>query len=171
MSWVSDRQKKQWCSAPVGEFSRAGMTLRHPAFSQTFHLTNWVDSFEAEVQGEMVTFLTHPFEFDWPEIGADGKADVTLNIHNSGFAFVAEIEAAAKYADPVTDKKVPISVEINDYLVGDTVSQISPIELSLANLAIDEDSCSGTAMGLDTLNLPFPCGTYEPKRFPGLVRE
>ena len=171
MSWASERQKKLWYSAPVGEFSRAGMTLTHPAFSRDFHLTNWVDEFQGEVGGFLVTFETHPFNFAWPEISPDGRADMTLDIHNSGQSFVSEIEAAARYLDLVSGELVPVAVEMNDYIIGDTRSQIDPIRFELANLAIDEANCSGTAMGCDTLNAGLPSGAYTPDRFPGLVRE
>ncbi|MBI1401459.1 DUF1833 family protein [Hyphomonas sp.] len=161
---LTERQRRLYASAPRGEIGRCGLSLTHPGFSRPWHLTNQPRPFEGLVAGELVTFEVHPFRIVRPEIGTSGKVDLKLDIHNSGPVFSAEFLRAA--AQPRTG----VRVEVNDYLPGDTVSQIDAIILSLLDIAVTAESCSGTASSADFLNKEFPRLSYTLAAFPGLDR-
>lgn len=161
---LTDRQRRLYASAPAGEIGRCGLSLTHPGFSRAWHLTNQPRAFDGMVGGARVTFAVHPFRLVRPQIGTSGRVDLKLDIHNSGPDFSAEFLRAA--AMP----RVPIRVEVNDYLPGDLESQIDPIVLQLADVAVTVEACSGTASSVDFLNLEFPRQSYTLAAFPGLDR-
>lgn len=161
---LTDRQRRAWASAPVGEIGRTGLTLTHSAFQRPWHLTNQAQGFEGQTSLGLSVFETHPFEVARPEVSADGRADLRLNIFNSGAVFTGEILAAARKPDE------EIRVEVNDYLPGDPISQIEPIILGLGKLALTSAGVSGVATSIDFLNMPFPRGVYRASLFRGLVR-
>lgn len=161
---LTERQRRYYASAPIGEVGRTGLSLFHPLFDHDWHLTNFARPFEGLVDGALVTFQPHPFEVDRPEIGADGKSDLRLNIHNSGAVFTRNLLAAAEVAEP------RIRVLVNDYLPGETASQIATIEMDFVAMTLTPENCTGSALGADFLNQEFPRGFYRLTEFPGLDR-
>lgn len=161
---LTDRQRRLYASAPKGEVGRCGLSLTHPGFTRAWHLTNQPRGFTGRVGGALVTFEVHPFRLVRPEIGTSGKVDLKLDIYNSGAVFSSEFLRAAAMPH------VPVRAEVNDYLPGDTESQIEPIILSLLSISVTPSSCSGVASSVDFLNREFPRQSYTLSAFPGLDR-
>lgn len=164
MSWASDRQRRFWSSAPTGEIEQLGLALEHPNFTNPWYLTTWPEAFQGELRGELVTYQPHPFEFERPQMGGDGKYEMRLSIYNSGKLFANEVKAA--YLTGTGD----VQCSLNSYFPGDPTPQTQTLVLQLPEPDMNEQALTGRATSIDFLNLGYPRQIYNARRHPGLLR-
>lgn len=162
---LTERQRRLYNSAPVGEIGRVGLTLRHKAFSKDWHLTNFDAAFAGTVLGEPVVFKPHPFKVVLPETSTQGRAELKLDIWDSGPEFEAELMASALMAD------VPIRCIFAEYLSGDPEPQGAPYVLGITDVSLKDASCGCVATWVDSLNMEFPRFVYTLEKYRGLNRD
>ena len=160
---MTDRQKRYYASAPHDEFQQQGLSLIHPAFSQTWHLTDWQESFDAKVAGVVETFLVHPFRAKLPKVDSSGKYEMKMDVFKTP-TLVKKLRAAGLYP------KTRIIAIYNTYLRGDPEPQRDAIQLDLSVGAMKGDWCTLSAVRADVVNMKFPNVFYRIDQFPGLNR-
>lgn len=162
---LTEAQKRIYASAPHTEVVKQGLTLKHPAFTRTYHITNYPVTFQGLVDGILETFEVVPFVALEPRRDSAGQQDMRLAFDNNSPTFIDEIErAATAFEDPIT-------VEYRVFIEGDPAPQNSPpIVLYLSDIEVTVTQIIGVASRADIVNAPFPRRYYTTAEFPGLAR-
>lgn len=163
MSEPSARQKRIWTTAPVDDIPREVLSLVHPHFQRTHHLTTHREAFWCEVRGERVQAVPHGFEVKLPALDDSGRYELQIALFNSGPGFARELAAAGASAQPV----------FADYNVYGSTGEapIRPaLRFELTGIGAQGLSVTASATLGDLVNVPFPVDYYRRGLFPGLDR-
>lgn len=107
------------------------------------------------------TFIAFPFEIVLPDQRDDQLPMVELRLDNVDRAISAAIDALE--SEPTVTLEVVPAAAPNTLDAG-------PFVLTLRNVTYDALTIRGQLGFEDTLNEPFPEGTFTPKDFPGLFQ-
>lgn len=157
------RQKRIWTTAPPDDIPREVLSLVHPAFVRTHHITTQRAAFFCEVRGERVEALPHGFEVKLPALDDSGRYELQVSLFNSGPGFARELAAAGRTAEPI----------FADYNVYGSTGEapIRPgLRFELTGIAAQGQTVTATATLGDLVNVPFPVDFYRRGLFPGLDR-
>ena len=162
-----------YASGPEGVFSELGVSFYHPAFSQNWHLTNWAEMDEPEVEyhafngvvrGRVERFLTHPMEISLPTQNVSGGQRLRVTLRHSGSIMSQEIFAAAK--TPHT----PIEVQVDSFIIGSLQSQDDSFAFLGKQVSFSASAVTIEAGGSDVLNQPYLRQRFVGETNPGLLR-
>jgi hypothetical protein len=159
----SDRQKRIWTTAPPGDIPREVLSLVHPSFVRTHHLTTHWEGFFCEVRGVRVEAVPHGFQARLPQLDDSGRYEMQISLFNSGPAFARELAAAGASGTPV----------LADYNVYGATGEaaIRPgLRFELGGFAAQGSNVTASATLGDLVNVRFPVEYYRRDLFPGLDR-
>ncbi len=159
----SARQKRIWTTAPPGDIPREVLSLVHPSFLRTHHLTTHWQGFACEVRGELVEAVPHGFTARLPGVDDSGRYEMQVTLFNSGPAFARELAAAGASG-------VPVLADYNVY--GSTgEAPIRPaLRFELGGFAAQGSNVTASATLGDLVNVRCPVDYYRRDLFPGLDR-
>jgi len=170
-SQYTDPAKRVLASAPYLQMPLWGITLYHPEFStvdQRHWLINRPIGRNLTLEGTLGVqwYDASSFQIVLPKIDGKGQQDLQLSLQNVDRVIVDELELA------ITDPTTRIEVTLRLFLEDDATAgpQNVPLTLSLAQVAANSFSVSGTAGRFDVLNRVFPSEIYRIVRWPGLDR-
>jgi hypothetical protein len=141
------------------------LQISHPLFSVTHYITNSDEGFKAvDEQGNLLTFLTFPFQVKLPSSGQDGFQDLVLSISNVSPLLIQEIERARG------DTRSPISFVYRAYAESNLgVVGWSLPPLSASEVVVEQSVISAQASMTDLVNRNFPNQRYTTTLFPMLA--
>ncbi len=113
--------------------------------------------------GSSHVFQAYPFNIIQPEVGSD-QQDIGIVLDNVSLEVIKNIELAAKTPSD------PIQMVFRVYIEGSTVSQTTPLTLSLTEISVDMFTVTCKASRVDLYKRKFPFGNsaYFNNRFKGL---
>ena len=118
------------------------------------------DFMEFNVDGHKTVFAPYPFGVIAPEVGSDNQ-DLTIVFDNVSRDIIEGIELASDRSD------IPIKMRYFIFVEGEADTQITPIELTLANISADLQKISATAQRADLFKYQYPTKVFD-TRFRGL---
>lgn len=170
---ITPALQRFYASGSNGVFVEEGVSFFHPAFSQSWHLTNWAESDNPEVEfhaftgivrGERRRFLSHPLGIELPNQNVTGGQRLRINLRNSGDKMSTEIIAASKTPN------IPIQVQADTFIIGNETPQDEPFTFSGQSVSFNASSVTIEAGVSDTINQAVIIQRYTGATNPALSR-
>lgn len=158
---LTERQKRNYASAPRGEITQHCLSLFHGAFSHDWHLSTWHNPFQANVRGVLSAFTFQPFEVRLPARNGNGQQDLEIRTFVTSPDFLAELRAATAV------RSEGIEIEYNRYFPDDANAAESPIILNSTAVAIKGGHVILVASRADMLNRSFPRVLFRTDKYQG----
>lgn len=155
-----------YASGGPDDFFYECLSLSHPNFTATWHITNSVKPLNAVLEDGVtaVVFQPYPFAISLAGTGEDGNQDIEISISNVSRTPIDEIERAAE--DPT--QRIEFTYRV--YIDTDTSKPATVIDgLSISQISITENRIITRASPSDLVNRVFPSRLYTITLFPGLV--
>ena len=150
MTWTSDRLARE-----AGDAIIILLTIDHPDLAMPIR----VNSSGEDVTSNGDLFLNFPFRIVLPSQTSDNRPRGQLEIDNVGREIVA---AVRNISTPLTvDIELVSSNDVDTVEVSFPAFQFSQIEYNAL-------SVTGQLSVENLFSEPFPAGTFDPARFPGL---
>ena len=108
-----------------------------------------------------IDFQAYPFGLVPPEVGSPNQ-DLSIVFDNVSFELIQHLNQA--YA---SNSNEPIKLVYYIFMENSIKSEITPIELSLSNVQVNQTTITGVAKRADLFNYRFPMLKYD-SRFKGL---
>lgn len=171
-STLSQAIREAYASAPNESIDYHTLEFRHASFATPIRVVcdyaNLTATLEADAPidpSTAVLFTGYAFDFDRPELTADGAVEMSITIDNVSL----EIEDALNAAVQTTDL---IEVTYRPYLSGDlsAPAMSPPLTMTVRSASATQFQVTARAIIGDYSNRRFPFEQYARTRFPGLVR-
>jgi hypothetical protein len=153
-----------YSSAPNHVTFYEGLVLSHPNWSEPVAIiTNTIEEMVKNLDGNPITYHGANFEIALPKRDDLGLVQLQVNFPIVTKDMIQLIELAEA-------SRIAITATLTVYIDGNDDPQMTPIVLSLDNVAITEEVISGVATRIDLLNKTFPRNIVRPELWPGLYR-
>ena len=133
------------------------ITLSHSSFIGDVHLI--MNDVNLSFMG--IDFQAYPFGLVPPEVGSPNQ-DLSIVFDNISFELIQHLNLA--YA---SNSNEPIKLVYYVFMENSLQSEITPIELSLSNVQVNQATITGVAKRADLFSYKFPMVKYD-ARFKGL---
>lgn len=161
---LSPELVRVYASGGVKESWVECLSISHPLFTATWHITNSPYVFIATTEeGNSITFSPYPFRASLAGTGESGNQDVEIAISNVERTPIDEIERASE--DPTQQIQMVYRIWVDSNL--DSPGYVVD-GLSISEVSITDTQIVARASASDMLNRSFPIVLYTPAMFPGL---
>jgi hypothetical protein len=153
-----------YSSAPNNTRFYEGLVLTHSAWTDPIAImTNTVVPMTKVLNGENIEFQPAAFAITLPKRDDFGLVELAVSFPLVSRGMVELIERAERAQKSILAK-------LTVYIDASPDPQMTPIELQLNKIAMNETEVTGVAARIDLLNKVFPRRIVRPESFPGLYR-
>lgn len=166
MIGASDSLKRFLTQAPPGDWWVDVLELAHPAWSQSYVITNNQATTTVTFEdGRRFDAQPVGFSVELPGAGMQGRQDMAITMDNVG----AELWRALELAQ--AQPQFSIAVTWRAYLnSARTAPAANPLRLAVVSVTATLSAVQMVAQRSDAINARWPRVLYRPDRWPGLVR-
>jgi hypothetical protein len=160
---LTDELKRIYSSAPVNTTVYEALLLTNPAWTSYIALiNNSVEPRDFNFKGVLTSYQPATFRVLLPKRNDFGLVDFEVQI-----PLTAQVASMLILAE---QSKSPIQAAMTVYIDGQLDEQMTPIELTMDRVTMNDEFANGKAQRIDLLNRIFPRTIVRPDVYPGLWR-